>query len=53
MAMGSATLGTALATLACLGFLAGCGSASGFCATHDCIPSFEHGHGSIIQCGER
>ena len=23
-----------------------------FCSTHDCIPSFDEGHGSIVQCAD-
>lgn len=26
------------------------GSASGFCAKHDCIDNFDEGNGSIVQC---
>ena len=27
-------------------------SEEGFCATHDCIPSFDEGTGNIVQCGD-
>ena len=26
------------------------GSTPGFCTTHTCIPSFDEGHGTIVQC---
>lgn len=28
------------------------GTAQDFCATHQCIPSFDSGHGSIVQCAD-
>jgi hypothetical protein len=28
-----------------------CG-ANGFCASHSCIPNFDNGHGSIVQCAD-
>jgi hypothetical protein len=31
--------------------LASCGT-SGFCATHHCIPNFDNGTGSIVQCAD-
>jgi hypothetical protein len=30
----------------------GGGTASGFCTTHTCIPSFDEGHGTIVQCAD-
>lgn len=46
----------ALAVLAAL-LLASCagestGGADGFCDTHECIPSFSEGTGSIVQCAD-
>jgi hypothetical protein len=47
-----ATLVAALAFAVGAGCASGTSSASGFCSTHACIPSFDQGHGSIVQCAD-